>query len=445
MAIIIDPDNIVLGTDFVVSTSAKTIQLISGSAITNAGATGGITGQALYSKLKELWKTSSTYIKFPFPMEAITGEQFEFINGWKPADDTTRKLIRNAGWAERSAAGVLVREYMGTVSLGSIGAGDQPYYRWNAGARTNFTYTGPINEAIQIFGDASNGNFDYTDGGDSLTLYVREAGKTFASSNNTAIGAATMTYQVYRFPLSNATDIKVGASDAVIASDPIYTGITVTYYTTDQTRNIDGTPAPFRIIVNDATGTATTQQIYEKLQYLLRQNSDIDAGPGVVTGTTADALAQFIGDTFVGANGVAIDGLNTNFLNSVSLFDKNGINRLYPFVAAGTITFGPEAAAGDTIYKLYFTSGYGTAGAIVVNDASGNPIEGTYTGSPVTFSFAYDSNTQGGRTAGTPAPVTAVAIGLTGGQFVSTTTTITRTQGQTIQLAPAKERNYSNP
>lgn len=449
MAIIIDPDNIALGTDLIVSTSAKTIQLVAGTAITNAGATGGVSGQALYSKLKELWKNSDVYIKFPFPMEAITPEQFEFINGWLPADDATRKLLRNAGWAEKNAAGAVLRKYMSVVTLGSIGTTDQPYYRWNAGARTNFAYTGPTNEAVQIFGDATNGNFDYSDGGDTFTVYVREAGKTFAASTNAQIGAALLTYQVYRFPLTNSTDLKVSASDAVIASDPVYQGITVQFYGTDQTRNIDGTPAPFRIIVNDATGTATTQQIYEKIQYLLRQNADIDAGAGVVTGATADALLTFVGDTLVGANSVAIDNLNANFLNSVELYDKNAVRRIYPFVAAGTITFGPNAQAGDTEYTLFFldtpTGDFGTVDAIIVNDASGNPITGTYSGSPVPFTFAYDSNTQGGRTAGTPAQVVAVAIGLTGGQYVSSNTTITRTQGQTIQLAPALERNYQNP
>ena len=87
---------------------------------------------------------------------------------------------------------------------------------------------------------------------------------------------------------------------------------------------------------------------------------------------------------------------------------------------------------------------YGTANAIIVNDKDGNPISGTYNGSGITFSFAYDSNVQGGRTAATAAPVKVVGIGLTGGQFISVDHTITRTQGQSILLSPAQERNYVN-
>lgn len=448
MPIIIDPDNLALTTDIVIDTAARTIEILTTGSVDNEGSTGGVAGQALYSFLKEQWKTNATFIKFPFPMEAITPEQFEFQYGWKPKDDTTRNLIRNAGWAEKNAGGSTLRTYMGVVSLGDIGATDQPYFRWNTGSKVDFAFAGPVNQAIQIYGDASNGDFDYRSG-DILTLYVREQGKTFASATNTSIGASALTYQVYRFPLSNSVDLKISASDATIASTAPYTGITVEYFDTDQMRNIDGTNAPFRIVVTDATGTATTQQIYEKLQYLLRQNSDIDSGTGSVIGATADSLAEFVGDTFVGAISVAVDNLNANFYNSVEQFDKNGVRRLYPFIAAGTINFGSNAGSGDFKYWVFFNSvpdgDFGTADAVVVNDKDGNPISGTYAGSPVNFSFAYDTNSQGGRTPATNAPVKVVGLGLSGGQYAIVDYTITRTQGQSILLAPALERNYSNP
>ena len=449
MAIIIDPDNLALTTDIVIDTAAKTIEIKTTGAVTDAGSTGGVSGQALYSWLKEQWKTSSTFIKYPFPMEAITPEQFEFLQGWNPKDDVTRNLIRSAGWAEKNTSNAVLRKYMGVVSLGTIGATDQPYYRWNTGSKANFAYQGPVNQAVQIFGDASNGNFDYSDGADTFTLYVREQGKTYSQTNNTAIGASTLSYITYRFPLSNATDLKVTADDTTISTTAPYTGITVEYFTTDQMRNIDGTSAPFRIIVTDAGGTASTVQIYEKLQYLLRQNSDIDSGAGSVIGATADALAQFVGDTYVGAISVAIDNLDANYYNSVEQYDKNSVKRLYPFVAAGTINFGSQAGSGDFEYTMFFATNpagdYGTATAVIVQDKDGNPIEGTYSGSPVSFSFAYDTNAQGGRTPATNAPIKLVGIGLTGGQYVSVDYTITRAQGQNILLAPAQERNYSNP
>ena len=453
MPLINDPDLLVDTTDIVVNTSARTIQILTTGNVTNAGATGGVTGQALYSWLKEEWKTNSDYIKFPFPMEAITPEQFEFINDWVPADDATRKLIRTAGWAERTAAGVVERRYMGVVSLGSLGATDQPYYRFGTANATNFAYQGPVNEAVQIYGDASNGNFDYTDG-DNFDLYCREQGKTYAYSNNSQIGASTLNYIVYRFPLSNGTDLKISASDVTIASTTPYTQITIEYFGTDQLYDVDGDTIneAYRIVVTDASGNATTQEIYEKIQYQLRQDSDVDAGAGTVNGKVATSLLSFVGDTLVGATGVYIANLNANYLNSVDFYDFSGTLRRYPFVAAGTINFGAFAGSGDFIYRMFFNttpdnSNYGTSAALLVNDKDGAPISGTYSGSPVGWTFNYDSNTQGGRTvspAGNVA-VKIVGIGLSGGQFAVVDHTITRTAGQSILLSPAQERNYANP
>jgi hypothetical protein len=449
MPTILDPDFLVDTTDVVVNTTARTIEVLTTGNVDDEGATGGVTGQALYSWLKEEWKSNPAYIKFPFPMEAITPEQFEFINDWVPANDATRKLIRTAGWAERTAAGVVERQYAGVVSLGSLGLTDQPYYQFGTGSATNFAYTGPVNEAVQIFGDATNGNFDYT-GGTSFKLFCREQGKTYAASNNTAIGAPTLSYITYRFPLSNGTDLKVTASDGDISTLTPWTNITVEYFGTDQLFDVDGdtNDEPYRIII-DSDVTATTQQIYEKIQYQLRQNTDIDAGAGSVIGKTADSLLSFVGDTLVGSNGVYIADLNDNFLNSVDFYDFNGVVRRYPFVSAGTINFGANAGSGDFIYRAFYKTNpggnYGSANAIILNDKDGNPISGTYNGSSVSFSFAYDSNTQGGRTAGNPAEVTLVGIGLSGGQFASVDFTITRSQGISVLLAPSQERNYKNP
>jgi len=118
------------------------------------GATGGVSGQALYSKFKNIWKTDPIAIRFPFPMEAITPESFEFINGWLPDDDTTdtansstfitRKLIKDTGWAERSAVGNIQRKYFGAITLGQITLGptgfSTVYYNsTDPGIQTSFT------------------------------------------------------------------------------------------------------------------------------------------------------------------------------------------------------------------------------------------------------------------------------------------------------------------
>ena len=96
---------------------------------------------------------------------------------------------------------------------------------------------------------------------------------------------------------------------------------------------------------------------------------------------------------------------------------------------------------------MYFTdlSGaqdYGLTGAITVNNASGVGIFGTITSNSIPFTFAYDANVQGGRTAGTDAAVTVVAGNKGSAKPVVTTYTITRATGQGISLVAENDRAY---
>lgn len=456
MSLITDPSFLLAGNDdaattpgaeLVIDTAARTLALVPGAGDLTLSSSGA-TGQALYSALKILWKNSPTFIRFPFPMEAITPEQFEFINGWAPLNDATRKAIRTAGWTERDAGGAVLRQYAGVISLGSLGAADQPYYQQEVGgAPANFAFPGPVNEAVQIFGNAANGNFDRRT---VFRVFAREQQKVYASANLVDIGVAQMTTIVYRFPLANANDLKVLTNDAGITSAPaIYGNIDATFFGSDQNRNIGGTNYPFRVII-DGDGK-TAEQIYTKVQQLLRSTGDIDAGAGVVTGQTADALLRFVGDTLITSTGVYIDNFNSNDTNRITFTDQTAVARTFPFVAAGTLSFNTNLVNdGTAIYRMYFTTlpgaanDFGESGAVLVQDSTGTDIAGTVSGGSVSFSFNYDSNVQGGRTAGTDAAVTVVAIGLATGQYVATEATITRATGQNISLVAPLERNYAN-
>ena len=116
MAKIVDPDSLAQTTDVVVSTGAKTIQIVTTGAVSNAspGSTSGVTLQALYSFLKEEWKTDTALNKFKFPLKMYTKTDGTFINGWTFADATSRNVIRDAGWTEGA------NEYAGIISLGNF-------------------------------------------------------------------------------------------------------------------------------------------------------------------------------------------------------------------------------------------------------------------------------------------------------------------------------------
>lgn len=450
MALIIDPDDLNQSTEVTIDTGAKTIALSVAGNLSNDG----VTGQALYSFLKEEWKSDSALIPYEFPMVSITPEQFEFVENWVPANDTTRNLLRSCGWREITASDVIEREYMGIVSLGNIDPGSQPYYAFSSDSAANdFDFTGIVNQGIQTFGDASNGNFDKRN--DTLTLFIRTQGNTYGSATSTSIGLTSLNYIANRFPLAEASDLKISASDSDIQNNAPYTGMEIRLYPSAQSRTIGGASYNFGVIIDGNSGTA--EQIYEFVQYRLRQNSDIDvdAGPANI-GNLQDEFLGFVGDTLKtklvnngdgGGGGVYIDSFNSNDTNRLVFTDSSDTERTYPFVSAGTLNFNSNLSGdADAIYRMFFTTGFGTSSALLVNDNSGAAISGNISGnSSVGFDFDYDGNTQGGRTAGTDADVTIVAIGQDTAQYVLATGTITRAVGQNISLVAPLERNYSNP
>lgn len=209
--------------------------------------------------------------------------------------------------------------------------------------------------------------------------------------------------------------------------------------------------------------TASLQEIYTKVAYQLRQAGDIDATDQSVTGKTADELLVFVGPTLIagrsaptnpngGGSGVIIEGFGASDTNNLQFYDNSAALRTYPFVATLTLNFGANLVSDTSAkYWVYFTTltgagnDYGEVGAVLVDTAAGADMTGDVSAqSSVTLSFDYDNNAQGGRTPGTDADVTCVAIGLSTGQYVRATGTIGQSTTNSVSLVAALERNYAN-
>ena len=538
MTKITDPDDLNVGTEITLDTAASTFTLVAAG---NLVAKDGVTLQALYSKFVDLW-TTSTYNKFEFPMYAIDAlsGQFQFgtdgqtFSGWKPADDTTRQMLRDGGWSEYSNAGVLNRQYAGIVSLGAVNTGAQLYYqKTSTGAATDFTFDDEVNEGIQVYGDASNGNFDNRT---FFKGFVREEGYKYKDSILADTGKTASGAYIVNVLLSNETDLDITDLDADVATDAPYTEINVKYFDGAYTKDVDSTTdRNFGIVIdvgthsgidgsvssggtvltsadggidtsdydggtltihegsnagiyNVASTTATTvtitggtfantvsdqsftlqratpvvatlQQIYTKVQYLLRQDSNINTASGTVNGKTAALLLNFVGPNLIcgfytptnpngGGTGVMVEGIRDADLNSITFYDNTSTAREYPFASAGLLNFNAVLTAGGTgYYRMYFadlpgSADYGLTGAVTVNDADGNPIQGTISGSSISFTFDYDGNSQGGRTPGTDADVVIVAGNAGSAKPVVATGTITESKAISISLVAEQDRAY---
>lgn len=237
MAKLIDPDSLNQGTEVVINTTAKTIQLLVAGNLNNTspGSTSGAILQAIYSFLKEEWKTDTALNKFKFPLKMFTKTDGILINGWAWADATTRNLIRDAGWEEVNGD-----KYAGIISLGNFDStADQSYYQRVTGytqAVTNFNKTGNLNEAILITGATGY-----------LKNYLRIQGKLYAEYDlPTEQGFSLLEPVLYKLPLANSTDLKIVATDLAIDTTTPYVG-------TAELTNTDGS-----VTAGSPTLTSTT-------------------------------------------------------------------------------------------------------------------------------------------------------------------------------------------
>lgn len=465
MAKITAQSDLIVGTNLTIDEPTRTITLNAGGSLV---AKDGVTLQALYSKLVSLWATS-TYQDSPFPMYAIDALSGQFqigtdgatFSGWKFSDadsNATRNMLRDGGWSEYSAAGALLEQYAGFIGLGGLTPATtvQPYYHLApTDAAVDFPFTDQFNVGVRVFGDATHGNFDKRT---YAKAFAREYGKKFKSSILADTGATGTGANKVNFLVSNEDDLKIttllgavqATGDAAMAGAP-YSGITVAYYTANQTRTIAGASRDFKIIIEGNGGTL--EQIYAKVQYMLRQATDINTGgtAGTKLGKIQDELLKFVGDTLVTSQSVYIDDVLPADSNRVEFYDDTNTLRVNNYTAAGTLNFNSVLVGAGSSYRLMYTSpagagnDYGEAGAITVNNAAGSPITGTISTGSIAFDFDWNGNTQGGYAGSTPRPVTLIGIkpGVNGGKFAVATGTITQSKSITLSLVAEQDRVYA--
>jgi hypothetical protein len=481
MALIVDPDNLLDASvdsaqNIFINTATRTIKIRNNSAAPSGPtlSNDGVTHQALYSFLKEEWKNdpkSKDLIAYPFPLIAITPEQFEWRFGWSPADDSSRSLLRTGGWREFDVDDATqLKEFVGTISLGNIqgtpreeDAGSNQhkvYYAFFNSSNgtpvttaTDYDYSGEVNQAVQTF---ENGSFDYRT--NILRLFIRSQpytapestlAWTFDQTDTTDIGLAAgsqLPFNTQRFPLVEGQDLNIkdragaNVTDAVIAAadnaGQKYSlqgdGPTIEYLAADEasntfgyTQDLLGGPFNFGVKIDATSPTVTqlsNQELYSWVQYNLRQDSDIEFAAGTAkTGKLADELLAFVGSTLTTKlatnldqsgtkTGTAITNIRPADINNTQLRDTvNNALQSFPFSSTVTISFSDQIL-GDS----------DNAKASVFYDYTRE-----YTGTSITLSGVGPASTFGAAT------VDSATIDLAG--FATTPLSPTNTNGlQTI-------------
>jgi hypothetical protein len=390
---------------------------------------------------------------------------FSFINGNKPAA-ADRGKIRGSGWMEYDAAGdgmtTVNRIYHGIKSLNPIQATTTPYWALvtatdeatlQAATWTNFGRAGPIDEAAQVFGAAAHGNFDYTER--ILEVRVRSWGYNAGETTSVLTGIAEFS----GFSAGYGVGESLNANNPYTLADVYggaqvapWTGMTLEKLVTPQVETgFNEANGPFTWVLHN-TLEGTVQQCAAYLDAVRLQDADIDVGAGTYNGKKGrDWYSRDTSGKLVTSTGLFIEGLATAEKQSIIMTDDAGAAKTYPFFVDVQITVGAAAVADPLAwYHVFYVDGAGAAdfdaaGAETVNDAAGNPVKGNVAAAAVankiSFSYAYDTNTQAGLAAGEPKDMVALVEGDGGVAQAISFFTVTETAVVPVSCVPGTDTN----
>ncbi|MFN3200046.1 MAG: hypothetical protein ACE366_16740 [Bradymonadia bacterium] len=427
----LEPDDLVYvpgsaGGGVTLDTGAKVLTLAS-----------AITGAALYSWLKDLWRLVDEYPFIDFPLLPRTPDKIVLFNGWAFAAGSLA-FLRSTGleiWSGPDPTDVTAK-YANVKALNIIDGADQAYGQLGAAGAPFDLSPGTFDDLIDITAESAEAD-------PYFVVRLRPAGKTFASIN-VAEQFGSLRAQTYGLTLNVAIDGNVVASDAEVQSLALYLGMSVAELAEPVDRTVGGVTGRFNVIVQANGGTP--QQAYTFAQYWLRLEAN----------RTKPLLAEFQGEQLRGRPGVFFEGLGQGADDAIFEGLDGEVLQPLPSVAL-SITFGAEAQADpEARFALIFLTDdaggdlgrdYGTEQALIVQDAGGNPIAGLVGGAgSATFNYDYANNAQrGAGSAGTDAPVVLVVAGRTVAQAVAAQATITNTTALALAAAPSANRVYEAP
>jgi len=212
------------------------------------------TVQNWYSFMMESWRSESTLKNVQFPLSANGPNSFTLKEYEWDATSSINNLTSD-GMRYTDASDVLTASWCGILSIGDVTGLQIKYQQQDGLNTTNALTTGPINQLIQIYGDATHGNFDYTG---HMVLKIQEDGYDQADSDLVNI-FGTLEDQFYvtgLLPLSNG----------LTTGDPSVTGVTITDHGASP---VTWNGKSFSITITDSATAHTGTEIMRWIRYNL--------------------------------------------------------------------------------------------------------------------------------------------------------------------------------
>jgi hypothetical protein len=390
------------------------------------------------------------------------GGAYNFVNAKTPSTDADREGIRGSGWNELNASAVATRIYFGNKGLSNIESGSQPYYQLAIqGTATDFAKVGQIDEAVQVFGDGSNGSFD------SRTyeaVSIRTYGNNYDRKETTNdLGITELGGYSTGFALNESVHLTTNTTSHPLAD--VYTTPTGVWATMEL--NNIAAPSAKSAEFSDETGSrlfswelinsnsATLNQCVAWLDAFATQPDEAD-GLAVVTGNLGkdietwysyNAQGQIVTKSGVDSTteGMYITNIPTADQQRVVFTDDGGTIKAYSFSVSVEADIG-STAKGDvnSWYHTFFAAAYNTAGAVTVLNSSAVAVKGASSSAngtnKIIFPFDYTGDTVGG-TAETDKDCVFLCEGDGGATQAKTLYSITQQTTVAFTCAPAVENN----
>ena len=362
----------------------------------------GCQGIVLASKLVDMWDTLDLD-KYDRPFTSIEprAKSLASLNGWEPHDQSTTDAIRDTAMEVRDSATASARQIYFLLRSGSTnGAGDQMTY-WPSSdaaitAPSNAVMTGYINQMVLAYDAAGSDNR----ASNGVTWFTRcaEVGKTIIMEEHSLDYA-----EIVPVSAANAVDPKLVATDGTIGAGGSYANIDITDATADYSGDVDGSFYNFDILLEG--DNQTNQTVHEKINYLLRQPTDVNqSGDEVLRGDKQWPITTFSGEVFT------VQGYLLNYSaaqrNDLRVVDTIPVTRQWPSIMTLSVA-APSLAAGGK-FSIWHSNTFGTNAAVLFEDEGSVQQQDITITSPATVDIvmAYSTYAVDGHTGGNPLDIT---------------------------------------
>ena len=156
----VTPSGLTWGSTATVNVAGKTFAI---SAAT--------TGQNWYSFMVQQWRQQATLQNVAFPLTTNGPNSVRLANGWEFSGGLSNWT--RDGLAYFDTSGVRTATWAAVLTSGTTAGHQVRYLQSDGGAFADAANTGPMDQLVQVYGDASHGNFDRTG---FLVVKIQEEG-----------------------------------------------------------------------------------------------------------------------------------------------------------------------------------------------------------------------------------------------------------------------------